>query len=908
MPVNYLSKPVVPQSINPYVNPLDLNLLAKVNTYKQSQFYQNAQKVNDQLGALQGLDIANPVQREYLDSAINSVTKKINDFGGIDYSDVGVANSVENLANEVSGDENVINGIASTKKIRDLQSNYQKMASDPKLSKYYNPAYETYDYEHYIKPYISSDNLQASYEGPLNPTIYTGNPLDRAAKLIKQAHPEITTEVVNGQATGGYINTITHEHYTPEQLSSTFDSLIDGQLKTELQKNAWYTLDYSNRKADGTPVYGENDYTEMLSTQANKQLQNLQSELKAQQYTVLNAGLDYNAKDRAQKRAVEITEQIANLKSNTKQNEDAFRNTFRKDKDSALYQLYVNGIKHDLYDVFGADQQKVTLKADLNQLYEHQKEIAYINKKMIYKGKNPDGTDNVQPMVQPDGEGILSPFTAMQSNTETDSEAAAHALNVEKIKVDNQAANDAVSDSLKQLIYKEAIAHKDDNGGVGNLYQALGFSASMTNDANSAPIVGASPLLNYIAGLDKSTTNPTNNKDNLDIADFRQVVQHPTMALNMGLSQQALTYMQGLVKSYDHVVSNVDYDQPITKGVQEFVDLYKEKMQLVNANNTLFENAKKAAISELTGGKTLTPKQKADLDYIQQNGLDLFVRTGGKELDPKFLTVLNKLGYHKGDDFGHTFGNPVNDLINKHLKNASNRENYLKIYFDTPEQTDKLKTLLPGLTNFITDNAKPEILGQKIPFDKVSANNVYMTPNGTWKLSFNVESGGALLSSDPTGSLKGGLKDLTLTPEQAQRIGAQSLPYPDFEKTADIMGEAQKDYTPANFYNIKTDGSVAKNTTPVQIKVYTDNNSRNNRFFVPKVHDPVTDKWITIPYTGDATKYGVSANGAYRYATEKINAYATTTVPGYGVQAKDKDGNTIIVKNISDFIKNLPKE
>ena len=56
MPISYLSKPI---ETSPYVLPVDLNLLAKVNTYKQSKFYENAQKTQDELNTIANLDIAN---------------------------------------------------------------------------------------------------------------------------------------------------------------------------------------------------------------------------------------------------------------------------------------------------------------------------------------------------------------------------------------------------------------------------------------------------------------------------------------------------------------------------------------------------------------------------------------------------------------------------------------------------------------------------------------------------------------------------------------------------------------------------------------------------------------------------------------------------------------------------------
>lgn len=908
MPVSYLSKPV---ETSPYVLPVDLNLLAKVNSYKQSMFYQNAQKVQDQLGALSNLDIANPAQKEYLNNAVNNVTQKINDYGPVDYSDMNVANSIENLGSEVYKDDNIINGIASTKKMRQIQSNYQKMANDPKLNKFYSTAYETYDYEHYIKPYVNNPSIKATYDGPTNPTIYTGNPLEKAAKVIKQAHPEITAEVVNGQATGGYINVQTHERYTPEQLASTFDSLVDGQTKAELVKNAWYTLDYSNRKEDGTPVYNEDNYVKMLHDQEDNQLENLQTELKAQNRVVLTAGLDNESRQLAQNRAKQLTETIANLKEASSANELAFRNTFKKDKDAALYQLYTNGIKHDLYTIFGAEQTKVSLKADLGQLYQHQKELAYIHKGLKFEGYNADGTPKLTALA-PDKIpiDIKSQFSNLAINTENDDQAKAHAVTVNSLNTENDQVYNELNSAMKDMVLEDALKTKDD--GSGSLYEALQYKLQPTTDANSSPTTYSSTVLTKMAALDSDK--------NLSIADFQKVAADRGLQTSLGLNNQAVDYIQGVVNSYDKLVKGVDNDAKIGENVRKYMDIYKDKTSIIESNKSLLNQFTNKVTEEVSG--KLTPTERATLkDYLNDPtkypskfetipGAGAAGAAGGggggrfEMVDPRIAPILKKL------DVGGTSG--LNDLVNKELSATSNRSNYLQIVLREDNDKLKVKELVPGLENLIRLQNRDAFNGEKIKDETIQPIALTKTPTG-WRVSYTVKNGkDELFYSSENGSGRNvdNLKDVILSNEDAKLLGAQVIPYEGLERKAYVTGSAEKDYFVPDFYNIKSDGSVAKNAKPVRIQVYKTTNTRNDNKYAVKLYVPSLNVWKTIPYDPGQEKYGANANSAYYYATKLLDAYSKNNTTGIGKQVTDKDGNINVVRNpetfYNDYIK--PRE
>lgn len=882
MPVNYLSKPV---EVNPYVLPVDLNLLAKVNSYKQSQFYQNAQKVQDSLGTIANADILNPTQKEYLNNAVNSVTKKINDYGAIDYSDLGVANSIETLGNEISRDNTVLNGIASTKKVRQIQANYQKMANDPKLSKYYNPAYEKFDEEFYIKPYINSDNLQASYDGPTNPTIYTGNPLEKAIKLIKQAKPTVTEHVVNGRSTGGYIDVETKTVYTPQQLVSSFRSTIDGQTKTELMKNAWYTLDYTNRKEDGTPVYGEDDYAKMLSDQSQNTLDNLEATLKATNEAILNSGLDVNSRKQLQENIRVTTQEIENLKASRAQNDAAFRNVFKKDKLSALYQLYLGDLEQSMHNIMGAEQTKLALKPDLVKAQEWREKLAWIKEGFDMDGYNADGTPRLKPVAPGKTPvDVKTDFTIVDINTETSKEAKANELSINKINE----INNGVYNELNSIAFNYV---KDAAINDTALWEAFAFQRQVTGDANSAPTTYSSTILNKIAQSDANTV--------LTIEDFERALKYQDKPESFGLNQKAISFIKATVDSYDKLVRNVDNDQPIDAKTRDFISVYQDKSSIINSNKKLVNDIR-AKVVERKGLNQPTPYQQLMGGGLLPAGKPK--SQGGTVPDDIYYQQKRELE-NKAKVKQTAVNADIDAEVNKELALVSNRKNYFSIVLREDNDKLKVKELVPGLENLIKLDNESTLNGSTYKLESIQPISLTKSPEG-WKVGYTVEDkkGGIHYSGSKE------FKDLLLTNEQALKLGAQVMPYEGLEQEAYVNGESVKDYYVPSFFNVKTNGTVAKYPKPVRVKVQRTTDDRNNPNYVAKIFIPTLNDWKVIPFKQGDERYSKTANSAYYYATSLLDDYSKKNVGNWGVPAADEDGNVVIIKNPETFYKDIIEE
>lgn len=226
MAVSYLSTPI---QDTPYILPVDLNLLGRVNQYKQTMFYNNANALKQQMAQLKNTDILNPEQRDRLQQGYNQVVNRISEAGPIDFSDLSIVNSIEGLGSQIYDDQYIMNGIASTKQIRKMQSIREKIKTDPKLIKYQNAALEWYDNE-YIKDYIGG-GLDASYQGSSTPTLSLGNTSELIRNGLKNMPPDV--EVTIGESGNPYW----FNKRTGEQLSSErIHALMQANLTPELQK------------------------------------------------------------------------------------------------------------------------------------------------------------------------------------------------------------------------------------------------------------------------------------------------------------------------------------------------------------------------------------------------------------------------------------------------------------------------------------------------------------------------------------------------------------------------------------------------------------------------------------------------------------------------------------------------
>lgn len=151
-------------TFNPYVQQQPIDAMLKVGMYKQQKYEEGVKKIQTNIDNVAGLDIANPVQQKYLQSKLDALGNNLTFLAAGDFSDFSLVNSVNGMTKQITKDEDVINAVSSTAKLR---AGYKKRAELAKkgLTDKNNDDY----YDMYASDYVNSQDLKASFNAEYIP-------------------------------------------------------------------------------------------------------------------------------------------------------------------------------------------------------------------------------------------------------------------------------------------------------------------------------------------------------------------------------------------------------------------------------------------------------------------------------------------------------------------------------------------------------------------------------------------------------------------------------------------------------------------------------------------------------------------------------------------------------------------
>src|ERR1044072_2708114 len=101
-------------SFNPYIQQIPTEVYTKVGMFKQQQYDAGVQKVQDSIDYIAGLDIANEGGRQYFKSRIGELTKKLNKYSQVDFSNPNNVSQLTSLAKPLYQAENIVNDVINT--------------------------------------------------------------------------------------------------------------------------------------------------------------------------------------------------------------------------------------------------------------------------------------------------------------------------------------------------------------------------------------------------------------------------------------------------------------------------------------------------------------------------------------------------------------------------------------------------------------------------------------------------------------------------------------------------------------------------------------------------------------------------------------------------------------------------
>ena len=121
-------------TFNPYVQQLPVEAMVKVGMAKQQQYEEGIQKIQTTIDNVAGLDVANDVDKQYLQSKLDSLGNNLKTVAAGDFSNFQLVNSVNGMTKQISKDKNVINAVSSTAWLRKQQAEMEKAISEGKSS------------------------------------------------------------------------------------------------------------------------------------------------------------------------------------------------------------------------------------------------------------------------------------------------------------------------------------------------------------------------------------------------------------------------------------------------------------------------------------------------------------------------------------------------------------------------------------------------------------------------------------------------------------------------------------------------------------------------------------------------------------------------------------------------------
>ena len=147
-------------TFNPYVAQLPVEAMVEVGMQKQKQYDEGITKIQSNIDAIGGLDIAKEKGRAYLQSKINELGNDLKGFMASDFSNFQLVNSVNGMTGQIVKDPIIQNAVSSTAKIRKEQGRMEEAKKSGKSA-----VENEWIFNYGVNDYLKDDDLKSSYNG-----------------------------------------------------------------------------------------------------------------------------------------------------------------------------------------------------------------------------------------------------------------------------------------------------------------------------------------------------------------------------------------------------------------------------------------------------------------------------------------------------------------------------------------------------------------------------------------------------------------------------------------------------------------------------------------------------------------------------------------------------------------------
>ncbi len=226
------------EAYNPYITQIPTEAFTKVGIAKQQLYESGIEKVQSSVDRVAGLDIANEGGRQYLRSRVDELTKNLNKYSNVDFSNANNVSQLVSLAKPLYQDENIVNDVINTGVYRKWSKEASENFKNGKME-LGQFARESAD----ASKWLNSNSAGADYTGRATPNTATKKELtDRIVKAKKAGFEKNEYVYDRGYSidTPYYIKS-TDKHYSEADFNNfVSDALMSSKDREMLQNDHWY--------------------------------------------------------------------------------------------------------------------------------------------------------------------------------------------------------------------------------------------------------------------------------------------------------------------------------------------------------------------------------------------------------------------------------------------------------------------------------------------------------------------------------------------------------------------------------------------------------------------------------------------------------------------------------------------
>lgn len=329
----------------PYVEQNPVQAMVEVGRFKQAQYDQGIQRINQQIENVAGIDVVRDTDKNYLQSKLNELGGKLKSVAAGDFSQYQLVNSVGGMINSVAKDKGIQNAASSTawyrKQVEKMQKDIEEGKSNPANIDYFQKHANTW-----LSSPIAGEKFSGSYIpnfdvfkfaketfDAVKPDGYTFDQL-----YITDENGTPRTDAQGRPISSPFMKRLEKEGIFPEKVRATLNQIFnDPRVDTQLSISGEYAL-------KGLPP-------QLLSNKILLQKDKIVGEL-TEQLNSLN--LQKNTGKDVQDQIDQIQLNIDNIKSKyTDLSELALENP-----DQVRASLYKDDVRNNYTSMFGWSKTK----------------------------------------------------------------------------------------------------------------------------------------------------------------------------------------------------------------------------------------------------------------------------------------------------------------------------------------------------------------------------------------------------------------------------------------------------------------------------------------------------------------------------------------------------------------------